>query len=267
LRSSQNQSRRGRQHLGTLPHFSRRIQSKIALAMILASTSVAPPLMYSPTLAQGTSPTYSATIVDYAFQPQHFNVTTGTQVTWTYNANGKTVHTVTSTPQTNTTQVGTPLLNSGPLNPGQSFSYIFYAHGFYPFQCSLHPNIAAMNGWVNVTGSDIQPPPPTSQTAPINYAQYAIIGAIAGIVIIISVVAFSRIRIRRQRTTPEHPTTSVSKSGTSADSCHFRIGTGLPNLRTELEQFYLMLSNSSDSMNGQEKFKKLYALGLFGWGQ
>jgi plastocyanin len=211
LRSSQSQSSKGRQHLGALPHFSRRTKLIVVIALSLAIISITPQLHYSLTLAQGTSPTSSATIIDYAFQPQHINVTTGTQVTWTYASSGKTVHTVTSTPQTNTTQGGTPLINSGAINPGQSFAYTFYAHGFYPIQCSLHPNIAAMNGWVNVTGSDIQPPSQSPPPNPVNYVQYAIIGAIVGIAIIISIVAYSRLRIRRKNEVPGNPTTSDLK--------------------------------------------------------
>ena len=212
MRSSQSQNRRGRQHLGTLPHFSRRVQSKIVVALILACTSIALPFQYSLTLVHGSSSPYTATIVDYAFQPVHINVTTGMQVTWTYSANGKTVHTVTSTPQTNTTQGGTPLISSGPLNPGQSFSYIFSSHGFYPFQCSLHPNIAAMNGWVNVTGSDVQPPPPGgSPTTPVNYVQYAIIAAIVGIAIVMALVGYMKLRVRGRKRVPENPMTLTSK--------------------------------------------------------
>ena len=212
MRLSQSQNRRGRQHLGTLPHFSRRVQSKIVLTLILASISVSVSLQFSMIPAQGTT-AYSAMIVDYAFQPQHINVTTGTQVTWTYSANGKTVHTVTSTPQTNTTQGGTPLISSGSLNPGQSFSYIFYSHGFYPIQCYLHPSIVAMNGWVNVTGSDVQPPPPGGlPTTPVNYVQYAVIAAIVGFAIVMALVGYMKLRVRRRKAVSENPMTSTSKT-------------------------------------------------------
>jgi plastocyanin len=137
-------------------------------------------------------------IVDYAYQPQRINVTTGTQVIWTYASNGKTVHTVTSSPQTNITQGGTPLLSSGPLNPGQSFAYTFYKHGIYPTQCALHPTIAAMNGWVNVTGTDLQPPPSVS-TPSSDLILYAIVGITAGVIVIVSILSFMRRRSRKPK--------------------------------------------------------------------
>jgi plastocyanin len=138
-------------------------------------------------------------IVDYAYQPQHINVTTGTQVTWTYASNGNNVHTVTSSPQTNTTQGGTPLISSGPLNPGQSFTFTFYKHGFYPIQCYLHPTIPAMNGWVNVTGTDLQPPLVSAPSSDITL--YIIVGIVAGALVIVSVVLFLRRRTHETGTT------------------------------------------------------------------
>jgi hypothetical protein len=123
---------------------------------------------------------------------------TGTEIIWTYVSNGKDVHTVTSSPQTNTTQGGSPLLSSGVLKPGQSFNYTFYKHGFYPFQCSVHPSIASMNGWVNVTGSDISPP---VTTPPSNSALYATIGAIVGIAVVISIVAYTKLTTRKPKAT------------------------------------------------------------------
>jgi plastocyanin len=139
-------------------------------------------------------------MVDYAYQPQRINVTTGTQVIWTYATNGKTVHTITSSPQTNTTQVGTPLISSGPLNPGQTFAYTFYKHGIYPIQCAVHPTIPAMNGWVNVTGTDLQPPPPVVTTSA-DFALYVIGGAILGAVVIVSVALFLRGRTQKAKGT------------------------------------------------------------------
>jgi plastocyanin len=154
----------------------------------------------SPRTISASNTTYSAIIVDYAFQPQHINVATGTQVTWTYSSNGQTVHTVTSSPQTNTTLGGTPLISSGSLSPGQSFAYTFYKHGLYPIQCSLHPTIPAMNGWVNVTGIDIQPPPPAS-TPPLELTLYAIVGTTGGIIAIVLIGLFIRRRTQKARTT------------------------------------------------------------------
>jgi plastocyanin len=182
--------------MGTLPHFCERSASSMILALFLASLAVFALPQISPRPVRARDPTLSAMIVDYAYQPQRINVTTGTQVIWSYATNGKTVHTITSSPQTNTTQGGTPLLSSGPLNPGQSFAYTFYKHGIYPIQCALHPTIPAMNGWVNVTGTDLQPPPASAPSSDITL--YAI-GAIAGVILVISVALFMRRRTRKLR--------------------------------------------------------------------
>ncbi len=189
--------------MGTLPHFSRYSLFRIALTLFFASLTVfvAPQIFPRPVLA--TNATYSATIIDYAYQPQYINVTTGTQVTWTYSSNGQTVHTVTSSPQTNITQGGTPLISSGQLNPGQSFTYAFYKHGIYPIQCSLHPTIPKMNGWVNVTGTDIQPP---SSSAPSSdFTPYMVVGVVATALVIVSVALFVR---RRSRKLASHPSST-----------------------------------------------------------
>src|SRR5713101_5004003 len=185
--------------MGTLPHFCEPSFFKIALALFLASLTVFTLPQNSPRPVQANDPTSSAMIVDYAYRPQHINITTGTQVTWTYSSNGQTVHTVTSSPQTNTTQRGTPLISSGQLNPGQSFSYTFYKHGIYPIQCSLHPTISTMNGWVNVTGTDLQPPlasAPSSDITP-----YVIGGVAVGAIVIVSGTLFLRRRTQKARGT------------------------------------------------------------------
>jgi len=174
-------------------HFSQRSLAKVVAALILVSIFVSPPLRSFPMLARASNPSYSAAIIDFAYQPLRINVTTGTEVIWTNN--GNTQHTVTSTPQTNTTQAGTPLISSGPLNPGQNFSYVFYEHGFYPIQCGFH---ATMNSVVNVTGSDLQPPSPPIVTPPTDYTLYLITGVIAGISVIISVVLLMKRRVRKQ---------------------------------------------------------------------
>ena len=185
--------------MGTPPHFCERSFFKIAVALFLASLTAFALPQISPRQVQASDPTYSAMIVDYAYQPQHINTTTGTQVTWTYSSNGQTVHTVTSSPQTNITQGGSPLISSGQLGPGQGFSYTFYKHGIYPIQCALHPTIPAMNGWVNVTGTDLQPPlasAPSSDITP-----YVIGGVAVGAIVIVSVILFLKRRTQKARGT------------------------------------------------------------------
>lgn len=173
------------------PRFSRSCLTTILLLVILESLVASPRLALPPSPVRA-SPTQSAAIVDFAFQPQRINITTGTELIW--RNNGNTQHTVTSSPQTNTTQTGTPLISSGPLNPGQNFSYTFYKHGLYLIQCAFHPS--TMNGLVNVTGSDIQPPPAPTTPAT-DYTPFAIAGAIAAVIVIVSIASFVRRRMRK----------------------------------------------------------------------
>lgn len=135
------------------------IQKSALLITLLSALSLLTILQLSPGAVRANDPTYSVTIIDYAFQPLHINITTGTTVTWTYTT-GNTIHTVTSDPGTN--QTLNPPLSSGDLSRGQSFSYTFDLPGYYPYQCAVHPNVAAMNGWVKVTGNPITTNSPSS---------------------------------------------------------------------------------------------------------
>lgn len=157
----------------------------------------------APTSVNGISQT-SVSIVDYAFQPLHVNITTGTMVVWAYTPSGGSLHTVTSrsNPTLNTTQNGTPLLNSGQLNPGQSYSYTFYKPGFYPYECSFHPTILTMNSaWVNVTGPLISPP---STQSPISGGTLlVVVGVGVGAAVAVAAVSLAyRRRIRKKSAAP-----------------------------------------------------------------
>jgi plastocyanin len=184
--------------LGTLPHFFLYSLQRIGFSLLLTSLCILPTFHSSALLVRASVLTYSATIVDYAYQPPVINITTGTEVIWTYVSSGLDRHTVSSKPQTNVTQGGTPLISSGTLNPGQSFSYVFYKHGFYPIQCGFHPT---MNGLVNVTGSDIQPPQLPVQTS-LDYTLYVVIGGIAAIIGVISIAVLMKRRDRKQAALP-----------------------------------------------------------------
>ncbi len=163
-------------------HFSQRSLAKVVSALILVSVFVSPLFDSCLMPARASNSSYSAIIIDFAYQPLRINVTTGTEVIWTNN--GNTQHTVTSSPQTNTTQRGTPLISSGPLNPGQNFSYVFYEHD------------PTMNSLVNVTGSDLQPPPVTTPPS-VDYTPYVIGGTIAGAVVVASMALFVRRRTKK----------------------------------------------------------------------
>jgi len=126
---------------------------------------------FSPPVANASGSTYAVGIVDDAFEPLHINVTTGTTVTSPYG--------------TNQTQTGTPLINSGQLSPGQSFSYTFDQPGYFPYQCQVHPTIPKMNGWVMVTGNPVTPP--STNNGPGNsWLLPAVIVALAGTLAIVT---------------------------------------------------------------------------------
>jgi plastocyanin len=181
--------------MGSLPHFSHKLLCRVSLALTLASFAIFPLVQISPRPVGASNPTFSATIANYAFHPQHLNVTTGTQVTWTNN--DATQHSVTST-QANLTQGGGHLIDSGSLNSGQSFSYTFYKHGFYPYECSFH---SYMTGWVNVTGPDVQPPSSPTGASAIDYTPYIIGGVIAGVGVILSLALLFRRRTQEAKST------------------------------------------------------------------
>lgn len=178
--------------MGTLPNFSHELLRKVTLGLTLLSLAIFPLVQTSPKPVQASSPTFSATIANYAFHPQHINVTTGTQVVWINNDG--TQHTVTST---NITQGGAHLIDSGSLNSGQSFSYTFYKHGFYPYACFFH---SYMTGWVNVTGSDVQPPTSSASTST-DYMPYIVGGIIAAAIVTVSLALFLRRSTRKTKGT------------------------------------------------------------------
>ena len=183
---------------GAPPLFSCQLLGKMVIVVIIAFLVGFPVFHVYPNRAQGADPTYSVAIIDYSFQPLHINITTGTMVVWTYASTGRDYHTVTSNPGTNKTQGGMPLLNSGSLSPGQSFTYTFNQPGYYPYQCSFHPTL--MNGWVNVTGSPITPPP-SQNPQPNNSLIIVGVGVVAA-VIVATVVLFVSRRNRKTSVAP-----------------------------------------------------------------
>jgi LPXTG-motif cell wall-anchored protein len=82
-----------------------------------------PPGAWTPVAAA----TQSVSIVDFSYSPKNLTVAPGDTVTWTNN--GSTQHTVTA---------DSGDFNSGPLNPGQSFSHTFTTAGTVPYHCLFH---------------------------------------------------------------------------------------------------------------------------------
>jgi plastocyanin len=176
----------------------------LALTLIIfAGPSWLTPLRVSLAPVHATGSTYSVSIIDYAFQPLHVNITTGTTVIWTYTNSGKDFHTVTSDPGTNQTQGSSPLINSGTIKPGQSFSYTFSQPGYYPYQCSFHP--ALMNGWLDVSGAPVTPP-----SNPNPRPDYVFVTIISGVVAVMILATVALIVRRRKRATSNSPSSVQS---------------------------------------------------------
>jgi plastocyanin len=93
----------------------------------------------TPTAAPTNTPTTgpsssgnSVTVMNFAFSPATLTVMTGTKVTWT---NHDTVtHTVTA---------DQGAFNSGPLSPGNSFSFTFNKAGTYSYHYNIHHSMMA----------------------------------------------------------------------------------------------------------------------------
>ncbi|TMH95161.1 hypothetical protein E6H37_06070 [Candidatus Bathyarchaeota archaeon] len=193
LRSSPNQKllRRSPDN-GARPLF---LKTFTLLTLVIALT----PLIQSGSFNAHASGQANVAIIDNAFLPKHINVTTGTTVIWDYASNWSSLHTVTSVG--NTTQGGTPLLNSGTLHPGQSYSYTFYQPGVYTYQCSYHFTTPAMsNAWVNVTGAPITPP--LTQNPPPNYTLITVAAITVAAVIVATLALFVRKKKRRTSVAP-----------------------------------------------------------------
>jgi len=97
------------------------------------------------------------TIVDNAFQPSSLTVNVGDSVVWTNT--GSRAHTSTS----GTGPAPDNRWNSGPLNPGQSFTFTFAAPGVYSYFCQIHPS---MTGSITVGGAAAGTPSATPSATP-----------------------------------------------------------------------------------------------------
>src|SRR2546427_9536941 len=171
---------------------------------LLTLVIVISPLIQTESIKASVPGQANVSIIDNAFLSKHINVTTGTTVIWTYASNWSSLHTVTSVG--NTTQDGSPLLNSGTLHPGQSYSYTFYRPGLYTYQCSYHFTTPAMsNAWVNVTEAPVTPPP--TQNPPPDYIITVAAITIAAVTVA-TLALFVRRKKRRVSVAPTSPQTA-----------------------------------------------------------
>ncbi len=84
----------------------------------------------------GTSASKSVSIVDFGFKPGSITVNTGDTVQWTNNGEVPEGHDVTGDG-----------LDSGLMNPGDTYSHTFSATGTFSYICTIHPS---MTGTVKV---------------------------------------------------------------------------------------------------------------------
>jgi plastocyanin len=104
----------------------------------LAALSLVALVLFAPTAgAQGETMTVS--IKGFAFNPPNATVAPGTTVTWVNDDQA---------PHTATANNGA--FDSGTLQPGQSYSFVFDKPGTYAYHCAIHPDMTAT---VTVSGA------------------------------------------------------------------------------------------------------------------
>ena len=106
-------------------------------------------------MGNSTPNAWSVSIEDFYFEPSEAAIQPGDTVTWTNEGNH---------PHTVTADDGS--FDSGPLQPGESFSYTFQNPGVVPYYCSIHPfmtgSVSVGQGGGGVAPSTSQPSIPAS---------------------------------------------------------------------------------------------------------
>ena len=87
-------------------------------------------------MGNSTPNAWSVSIEDFYFEPTDAAIQPGDTITWTNEGNH---------PHTVTADDGS--FDSGPLQPGESYSHTFQSPGMVPYHCSIHP---FMTGSVSV---------------------------------------------------------------------------------------------------------------------
>lgn len=125
----------------TSPEFFRYIRNGFVILGFLGLLGIGCNGMYtSPAINPGPNEVFMRYTM---FEPQSISVPVNTTITWT-NMDAMP-HTATS----GTPGSPTGLFNSGTLNEGQTFSFMFTVAGAYPYYCLVHGG--AMTGTVTVT--------------------------------------------------------------------------------------------------------------------
>src|SRR5215208_915812 len=104
----------------------------------LAALSLVALVLFAPT-AGARGKTMTVSIKGFAFNPPNATVAPGTTVTWVNDDQA---------PHTATANDGA--FDSGTLQPGQSYSFVFDKPGTYAYHCNIHPD---MTGTITVSGA------------------------------------------------------------------------------------------------------------------
>jgi plastocyanin len=101
------------------------------------NTRAASPLVTSVSIVNGASlPTN-----EEFYAPDVARITVGSMITW--KNDDTTSHTVTSGTVRNNTPTPDGMFDSGILNAGDSFPFLFDKAGEYPYYCTIHPWMTA----------------------------------------------------------------------------------------------------------------------------
>ena len=124
----------------------------------LAALPLVALVLFAPTAAaQGKTMTVS--IKGFAFNPPNATVAPGTTVTWVNDDQA---------PHTATANDGA--FDSGTLQPGQSYSFVFDKPGTYAYHCNIHPD---MTGTITVSGASASASASSSASASASPSAYS----------------------------------------------------------------------------------------------
>ncbi len=84
------------------------------------------------------------------------SIRAGDTVRWKYDSDGIFFHTTTECGDGCDSPAATPLWDSGRLDPGQSFEYVFDTPGTFFYYCTVHPS---QRGMIRVLDQDATPTP------------------------------------------------------------------------------------------------------------
>lgn len=132
---------------------SRSVRRALAVLALLASIAIALPIA-----AVAATHEVAARSRPYVFAPDRLTVRVGDTVTWTM-APGDP-HTVTSGTYNASGVHADGIFDSGFLNEGEKFSFMFTAPGVYPYVCAIHAD-SGMVGRITVEAAPTATPTPS----------------------------------------------------------------------------------------------------------